>query len=192
MKINDRKGRVSLLALGMLLVALSGWAGQRGLPPKEGILNFGVVSERLYRGAQPDDSALDNLRRLGIKSIINLRTTNDCWDPEPTAALNQGLVYTNVPLKGLGRPTADQIRRILELIDSLPAPVYVHCQHGCDRTGTVVACYRIQHDQWSGEVALREADVYGMSKLERGMRNFVREFAMAKAGPRIEAVASRK
>ena len=192
MKINHRNGRVSLLALGMLLVVLTGSAGQRGLPPKEGILNFGMVNERLYRGAQPDDSTLDNLRRLGVKSIINLRTSNDCWDPEPTAAQSKGLMYTNVPLRGLGRPTANQIRKILDLIDSLPAPVYVHCQHGCDRTGTVVACYRIQHDQWSGEAALREADVYGMSKLERGMRNFVREFAAAKAGPKVEAVASRK
>jgi len=142
-------------------------AGERGLPAREGIL---------YRGAQPDAAGIENLKKLGIKSIINLRQTNDVLAAEVEAARTQGILYTNVPLHGLGRPTKGEIQHILTLMTALPSPVFVHCEHGCDRTGTVVACYRIQHDKWEVVPALAEAEAFGMSRLERGMKDFVRDF----------------
>lgn len=152
-------------------------AGRRGLPAQEGIYNFGKVSEGLYRGAQPDEAGIQNLKRLGIKTIVNLRMPDDVLSGEETQAHANGITYTNVPLRGLGRPTDEQVKNVLALIETLPAPVFVHCQHGCDRTGTIVACYRIQHDKWLSETALDEAGHYGMSPFERGMRKFVKEFA---------------
>ena len=91
------------LACLLLLVALSA-AGERGLPPKEGIRNFGKINDSLYRGAQPDAVGIRNLARLGIRSIINLRMTNDVWKAEAVEARASGITYTNVPLKGVGRP----------------------------------------------------------------------------------------
>jgi protein tyrosine/serine phosphatase len=102
---------------------------------------------------------------------------------EQGQAAADGMIYTNVPLAGVGRPTDAQVAKILSLIESSPSPVFVHCEHGCDRTGTIIACYRIQHDQWSGAAALQEARKYGMSKLERGMRNFVLDFARSTNKP---------
>jgi len=151
-------------------------AGQRGVPPSEGIANFGKVNDGLYRGAQPKAAGIATLARLGIKTIINLRTTNDVWKAEEAQARAQGITYTNVPLKGLGRPTRAQVAALLALIQTLPPPVFVHCEHGCDRTGTIIACYRIRHDGWPDEAALEEARKYGLSKLERGMTDFVRSF----------------
>jgi protein tyrosine/serine phosphatase len=87
-----------------------------------------------------------------------------------------GLVYTNIPMRGLGRPGDDQVIKVLALIETLPSPVFIHCQHGCDRTGTVIACYRIQHDGWLNELALREAETYGISHFERGMRSYILKF----------------
>src|SRR5207302_4780730 len=49
-------------------------------------------------------------------------------------------------------------------------------QHGADRTGTVIACYRIRHDKWTSKQALLEAKEYGMSPLEIGMKRYVAEF----------------
>jgi protein tyrosine/serine phosphatase len=64
---------------------------------------------------------------------------------------------------------------VLGLIDTLPKPVFIHCIHGCDRTGTMIACYRIAHDQWSNKAALAEAKRYGLSSLERGMMKYIKE-----------------
>src|ERR1051326_8119028 len=115
--------------------------GQRGVPAEAGVGNFGKINDRFFRGAQPDAAGITNLARLGIKKIINLRMANDCVKSEASEALAQGILYTNVPLRGLGRPTDEQVCEVLEMIDSLPGPVFLHCKHGCDRTGTIVACY---------------------------------------------------
>jgi protein tyrosine/serine phosphatase len=149
----------------------------RGVPATEGIVNFAKVNDVLYRGAQPDDIGLASLQRLGVKTIINLRMPGDCWSEESAKALSHGILYTNVPFKGMGRPTDDQVKMVLALIDSSPGPVFIHCQHGCDRTGTIVACYRMKHDQWALEKALTEANHYGLSFFERGMKKFIADFA---------------
>jgi protein tyrosine phosphatase (PTP) superfamily phosphohydrolase (DUF442 family) len=151
-------------------------AGERGLPVQEGILNFGKVDEHVYRGAQPDADGIRNLKRLGVKLIVNLRLPEDCWKEEPAEALANGIQYTNIPMSGVGRPSDQDVRRVISLLATASAPVFVHCQHGCDRTGTVIACYRIQHDGWPSELALREAERYGISGWEYSMKRYVMEF----------------
>jgi protein tyrosine/serine phosphatase len=174
------------LALPVLLLLAAGnlaGARERGLPPSEGIANFGKVNDRLYRGAQPDAAGIRNLKKLGIKTILNLRQTNDVWKVEPAEARADGLIYTNVPMKGYGRPSPEQVAKALAVIENLPSPVFVHCVHGCDRTGTIIACYRIQHYQWPGEAALQEARHYGISMFAWGMKKYIREFGKASPKP---------
>jgi protein tyrosine/serine phosphatase len=163
--------------LGLLLaLVVQCNAGQRGVPAQNGITNFDKVDEKLYRGAQPDELGIQHLKLLGVKTIINLRQTNDIWKAEQQEALANGITYTNVPLSSLSRPTEAQVAQVLALIQSSPAPVFVHCQFGCDRTGTIVACYRIRHDKWPSDLALREAEAHGMSRFEYGMKKFILEF----------------
>jgi protein tyrosine/serine phosphatase len=161
----------------LLAAAVFCFAGERGLPAQNGILNFGQVNDRLYRGAEPDAAAVRNLGQLGVKTIIDLRTGREVRTQEAAEAAAAGITYTNIPFAGLGRPTDAQVAKVLSTIEASPGPVFVHCEHGCDRTGTVIACYRIRHDQLTGEAAQTEADRYGMSKLERGMRSFIADFA---------------
>ena len=149
----------------------------RGLPPSEGILNFGKVDDHLFRGAQPDTQGVKNLQKLGVKMIINLRMTNDVVKAEADQCRLSGILYTNIPLPGVGRPDSAQVAKILATINASPDTVFIHCEHGCDRTGTLAACYRIEHDKWSGDQAMKEAIRYGISPLERGMRQFILDFA---------------
>lgn len=172
---------LSLLSLAGVAMVLLCFAGDRGLPAQNGILNFGQVNDHLYRGAEPDAAAVTNLGKLGVKTIIDLRTVREVRKEEAIEAAAAGITYTNIPFAGLGRPADAQVAKVLAVIESSPGPVFVHCEHGCDRTGTVIACYRIRHDQLTGETAQTEADRYGMSKLERGMRGFVADFAKAAA-----------
>jgi protein tyrosine phosphatase (PTP) superfamily phosphohydrolase (DUF442 family) len=171
--------RPSIL-LGLMSVVAICNAGQRGVPPQENIANFGKINDSLFRGAQPDKAGIESLKRLGVKLIVNLRMPGDIWTPEEALARSCGIDYTNFPLSGLGRPKVEQVAKVLSLIQSFPSPVFVHCQHGCDRTGTIIACYRIEHDKWSSSDALREARLYGMSRLERGMRRYVEDFDKAR------------
>ena len=150
-----------LLALVFSIVMVLSAFADRGVPASEGIGNFGKVDELLFRGAQPDADGIKHLQALGVKMIINLRQPKGVLKEEQIQARASGMTYTNISLAGVGKPTDDEVKSILALIANAPGPVFIHCEHGCDRTRTIVACYRIQHDHWSAERPIREAEKYG-------------------------------
>lgn len=162
------------LIAGVAVVCIG---ADRGVPASHGIVNFGKVNDHLYRGAQPDANGVANLKKLGVTLIINLRTKEEPSALEAAQASSNAIAYTNIPLKGVSRPSDQDMARILATIENAPGPVFVHCEHGCDRTGTVIACYRIQHDGWDARAAFKEADHYGMSELEKGMRGYIADFS---------------
>ncbi len=167
--------------VGLMFLAGSAVASQRGMPASEGIANFGRISPVLWRGAQPDDHGLENLAKLGAVRIINLRLADDVAPGEEATSRRLGLDYVNVPLPGLSAPDEAAVARVLALIATSPGPVFIHCEHGADRTGTIIACYRIRHDGWTAGRALAEAKQYGISIWEFGMKRFVRNFSATPA-----------
>jgi protein tyrosine/serine phosphatase len=50
---------------------------------------------------------------------------------------------------------------LLELVNGVPKPVLVHCQHGQDRTGLVIAAYRVRIMGWSKDQSMNEALAFG-------------------------------
>lgn len=144
------------------------------MPATDAIPNFGVVTSQLYRSAQPDGPALEALARRGVKTIINLQMPDDVDPAEEVFARAHGIQYVSVPFAGFSAPTDEQIARVLDLIERSPGPVLVHCQHGADRTGTVIACYRITRQGWSVDEAMAEAKRYGISPFQRGMQAYIR------------------
>ena len=55
-------------------------------------------------------------------------------------------------------------------------PLFVHCRLGADRTGLIIAVYRIVHDGWTSERAKAEAKHYGMHPWEMGMKSYIHDF----------------
>jgi uncharacterized protein (TIGR01244 family) len=163
------------LALVMLLS--SGCAVPGGEIPRSGVENFHEVDARLYRSAQPTVDGIATLATRGVKTVINLRLADDVLPEEESAVRNRGMTYRNVPFAGMSRPTFEQVKTVLALIESATPPVLVHCERGADRTGTIVACYRIRYQKWTAERALDEASQNGMAWIEFGMKAFVRDFA---------------
>src|SRR3979409_1127494 len=91
---------------------------------------------------------------LGVKTVIDLRLE----DEHPTRLEAQavqavGMRYVNIPMHGVVAPSDDQIAKVLALLDA-DSPVFVHCKRGADRTGAVIACYRMAHDRWDSRRAL--------------------------------------
>jgi protein tyrosine/serine phosphatase len=143
----------------------------------EHVRNFGQVNEILYRGGEPTDEGLRELRQLGIKLVIDLREESKTRDIERQKVEQLGMRYAHLAMKPFGAPTEAQVEQALSLIlHETSGKIFVHCLRGKDRTGTVIACYRVQHDGWDNERALQEAKAYGMSPLERAMQAFIKSF----------------
>lgn len=159
----------TLAALTWLTLART--CAAHSTPDEDGIRHFGKVDGRIYRGETPTEKTFHTLERLGVKTIVDLRMVSKRGAAaEAALARAHGMTYTNLPLPGLGRPRPLKIRRVLNYIYSVSGPLYLFCRRGCDRTGLVIACYRIEHDHWSHQAALQEAVRYGLSIFERGMK----------------------
>ena len=144
----------------------------------EGLPNFHKVNDNLYRGAQPSRDGIQTLRRLGIKTIINLRDDDERAQSEAAVAAAAVLHYFNVAMDNFGRPSDDKVERILAMIEVAEnQPVFVHCKRGADRTGTIIAIYRIVHDGWTSEKAKEEANRHGMGLWQVGMKDYIRDYA---------------
>jgi protein tyrosine/serine phosphatase len=141
------------------------------------VRNFGQVNENLFRGAMPTDQALQELKALGVTLVIDLREESRARQQEKQKVEQLGIRYAHFPMRTLAAPPKAEIEQVLSLIlRETSAKVYVHCLRGKDRTGTVIACYRIQHDGWDNQRALAEAKGYGMSRLEIAMQSFILHF----------------
>jgi protein tyrosine/serine phosphatase len=173
MRIELRLLAVVILAVACLAPAVNAQNSAR----YEELPNFHKVSANLYRGAQPKAGGLRRLAQLGIKTIVNLRAADDHAKAEESEALALGLRYFNVPLHRQGRPSDGNVERVLKIIDAPEnQPVFVHCKRGADRTGTIIAVYRISHDGWTSEQAKAEANRYGMRPWQLGMKSYIHDY----------------
>lgn len=172
--MNKRTKFFAALFIGLLLTANG--LGQDE-PKYSELPNFHQVNSNLYRGAQPEKNGLQRLKDLGIKTVINLRDTGDLSKTEEKTAAAMGIQYFNVPLPNFNRPDDATVARILELINSSEnQPVFVHCKRGSDRTGTIMAVYRISHDGWTGEKATAEAKRFGLGFWQLGMKDYIHDY----------------
>jgi uncharacterized protein (TIGR01244 family) len=167
--------RAGATAIALALFVAIGVAQSE--PRYKELPNFHQVNEHLYRGAQPASGGLKKLSELGIKTIINLRGADEHTQAEQDEATAAGLQYFGVPMAALGRPTEEQVAHVLAIIDDQQNwPVFIHCKRGSDRTGTIIAAYRISHDDWTADHAIAEAKHYGMSWMEFGMKDYIADY----------------
>ena len=135
------------------------------------------MNEHIYRGGQPGAKGLKSLATTGVRAVIDLRAAGNRSVHEEHAVEALGMKYYSVPLPALAAPPDKQVAVILALLDdSNNWPVFIHCQRGKDRTGTIIACYRIEHDRWPNDRALAEAIDDGLNGVERGMREYIRQY----------------
>jgi tyrosine-protein phosphatase SIW14 len=140
--------------------------------------NFYKVDDHVYRGGQPTDDGFKDLAKLGIKTVIDLREIGEhSQAQEETMVTGLEMRYLSVPMKGMSTPNDKQVADVLALLnDSSSGPVFVHCKRGADRTGMVIAIYRMSHDHWANKAALSEAKSDGMSFFERAIQRYVMDY----------------
>jgi len=119
----------------------------------EGLDNLFKVSDDVYRSAQPTEGGMTSAKNLGIKTVISLRDTE--LDKDLNASENAGLNTIHIPIT-TWHVTDDEILKALVILRDGPKPVLVHCRHGADRTGLIIALYRIVYQGWAKEEAKDE------------------------------------
>lgn len=163
----------------MLLVSASGIIAQAKHDNAFGVSieNFGRVNENYYRGAQPTQSGFAELKRLGVKTVIDLQ--EDGLTEEPNWVRSAGMQYFNIPLSSRRPATAEQTAYFLQLVnDANNWPVYVHCAGGRHRTGEMTAIYRITKDGLTADQAYQEMKQYQWYSYggHKPLKDYVYEF----------------
>jgi tyrosine-protein phosphatase SIW14 len=139
--------------------------------------NFHQVNANLFRGAQPKSGGYAALKKMGIATILDLRDSDDNALKEKRAAEAAGLRFINIPLSNIRTPKDSDIAEAIRQIDSKDnQPVFVHCSRGADRTGTVIAVYRMTHDGWTDDQAIAEAKQMGLGWWQLWMKDYVRNY----------------
>ena len=175
-----------MIKLCVLLLFLSSTAIAQDSTAHPELPRFQQVSERLFRGGQPRDGGISKLRELGINTVINLRGASARTRAEETEVRALGLNYFNIALPNWGRPQDSRVARILEVINAPEnGRVFIHCKDGVDRTGMIVAIYRMTHDGLSSDQALAEAERNGMRRTQFFMRDYAEDYGerLNKLGP---------
>jgi tyrosine-protein phosphatase SIW14 len=145
------------------------WAERIELP---GLPNLHKVSDNLYRGAQPTAEGMKQLEKLGVKTVVNLRFLHSDRDE----IKDTGLAYEHINMTTLNTEDKDVIRFLRIVNDSSRTPVFVHCEYGADRTGTMCAIYRIAVQGWSKDKAIEEMTEggFGFHSIWQNLTNNIR------------------
>ena len=144
-----------------------------------GVKNAGKINGSLYRGAQPHLTSLARLKELGVTTIVDLRGEDpETRKREQKQAEAAGLRFVSIPISGWSPPTNEQVAQFLSLFRGPAAErVFVHCRFGDDRTGVMVATYRMAIEKWPAERALKEMYFFGFNGFwHPAMIQFVRDF----------------
>lgn len=183
------------LAAALALAGAAASGAREGGISTSPVENFGKVNDNYYRGSQPDAAGFAQLKRLGIKTVIDLRQDSRAEEPKQVRSL--GMQYFNIPLKASRAATPDQTAYFLKLVnDPANSPVYVHCKGGRHRTGALTGVYRIAHDGWTADQAYDEMKKYdfnngffgGPSAQKNFVYSFYEQHTAAKVKPRRGAI----
>src|SRR5689334_3585158 len=128
-----------------------------------GLPNGGKINDSLFRGAQPRDEGVKELKNLGITTIVDLRGEDPgkiSWERQQAESL--GIRFVSIPVSGWAPPSNEQVAQFLEIFRDHPKErVFVHCRFGDDRTGVFVATYRMAFEGWPAEQAMNEMYFFG-------------------------------
>ncbi len=138
-----------------------------------GLSNVGRVSPGVFRGAQPTKEGYATLKMMGVKTVINLRTSMSEKKPVEAA----GMRSIEVPIEMSRNGLKEKVDRVVALMaDPANQPVFVHCRQGRDRTGIVVAAYRMKMQGWPLADAETEMQAFSFNDIWVHFKHFIGEY----------------
>jgi tyrosine-protein phosphatase SIW14 len=129
----------------------------------QGISNFGEVTPRLFRGAQPNKRGYAALAKMGIDIVVDTRGNRT--KSEGKEVRHHGMQYVAIPWH-CPFPRDETFARFLRLMRDNPnKKVFVHCRLGDDRTGMMIAAYRMAAEGWTADEAMIEMRQFGFNRV---------------------------
>jgi tyrosine-protein phosphatase SIW14 len=127
-----------------------------------GISNFGEVTPMLYRGGQPNYKGFQALAKSGVQIVVDTRGNRTRSEGKRVRVL--GMRYVAIPWH-CPFPHDEAFARFLKLLqENRGKKVFVHCRLGDDRTGMMIAAYRMADEGWTADEAMREMQKFGFSE----------------------------
>lgn len=156
---------------------------------------FHRLDENFMRGAQPLHGGISALERLGVRTIVDLRSPYDHTNDLGVAAERAGLGYKWLPMSVWNPPTDAEAQEFVRVVTNKSnGPFFVFCDDGMHRTGEMSAIYRVVASRWRVEQALKEMDEVGFNPYYYSLRNYVwtyaRKFQPAAVPPTARALSS--
>ncbi len=144
------------------------WAQSLSVP---GLPNLHRVTENLYRSAQPTAEGMLNAEKLGIRTVLSLRA----FHGDSRIAKGTDLAYRRIPINTWSIDEGEIQEALAAITSGNGGPFLVHCQHGADRTGLLIASYRIVIQGWSKQEALDELQNggYGYHSIWKNIPTFI-------------------
>jgi tyrosine-protein phosphatase SIW14 len=182
-----QRGWLLTLLIGVLACSLGGQEPATSAParpaPAEkskvgGIPNFGKLNPRLHRGGQPTAEGFRKLKEMGIELVVNFREDSKDISRERQQVEGLGMRFVSIPWNAWDEPDDRHVAEFLTLLRANPErKVFVHCKHGKERTGLMVAAYRMTFEHWTPEQALAEMESFGIRGFWfRHLKKYARTF----------------
>lgn len=146
---------------------------------QEEIPNFRYVDNDLYRGGEPSCSGLLKLENLGIRTFIDLGGAggplHHCKHAEDAGfqVIHFKISMLDITLLGVSE---ERLQSLFGLMQKAPKPIFLSCSLGRDRTGTIVAIYRMKRREMSFNEAREEAIYYGYRPRFIGLRRALERY----------------
>lgn len=152
------------------------------------IPNFHEVEDGFFRGGQPSEKDIEALHVLGIRTVVSFRNEEKVIRWERALVEKNGMTFVSIPLTWRRSPSREKAELFLKMISEVGRrPLFVHCREGRDRTGAMVALYRIARQGCSVEEAYREAKRLGFREQAFPLKRFI----LVKAQAFVPAVSSK-
>jgi tyrosine-protein phosphatase SIW14 len=127
----------------------------------KGVTNFGEVTPHLYRGGLLKKDGLKALKKLDINVVVDTHAYNKTEEREAKAL---GMKYVAIPWH-CPWPKDEVFAKFLKVLHENPGKkVFVHCRLGDDRTGMMVAAYRMAEEGWTADEAMTEMKSFGFTQ----------------------------
>src|SRR5438552_2599512 len=153
-------------------------ASARHSPAKKqtvpGVKNFGEVTPFLYRGAQPSRKGFETLAAMGVKIVVDARLSGK--DAEKKTVTGFGMQYVAIPWHCLFPRDKTLAQFLAVLGDNPKKKVFVHCRYGDDRTGMMIAAYRMAVEHWTPEEAWSEMQKFGLNRICFPLQSYEKSF----------------